>query len=76
MPAGLRNRPVPPTVVDRYGHAAVFGHEPSLLRGGPCSMMYAVRRPASGAAARSISRPRGESAAERKTRDSGPSLRL
>ena len=36
--------PVPPTVVDRYGHDAVFGHEPSL-------MMHAVRRPARGKSA-------------------------
>jgi hypothetical protein len=44
LPAGMRQRPVPPTAVDRYGHDIVFGHEPSL-------MMHAVRRPARGKSA-------------------------
>ena len=35
---------MPPTAVDRYGHDAVFGHEPSLT-------MHAVRRPARGKSA-------------------------
>ena len=45
---------MPPTAVN--GQDAEFEHEPSLPRCGPCSMMFAVRRPASGVAAGSIVR--------------------
>jgi len=62
--------------VDRYGHDAEFEHEPWLPRSGPHSMMYAMRPPAIGAAARNLSRSRGESAAQMQSRDLGPSLRL
>jgi hypothetical protein len=60
---------------DRYGHDAEFEHKPWLPRSGPHSM-HAVRLPASGDAARNLSRSRGESAAQMQSRDLGPSLRL
>jgi hypothetical protein len=67
LPTGLRQR-------------LVSAHEPSLPRSGPHSIMYSVKPasgvPASGVAARNLSLPRSEVAAQMQTRVSWPSLRL